>query len=216
VNGHTTVLVRERWAPDDYGAKEVMAARLIQGGQKIAIISDFEFRKLLQNGQSAKVMDRVAGQPIEWFDTPPETSFKKAANISGPLDYEHSAMGRIEQGFLRKNLFGHAAEVMCVLCRRKLPRSLMVAAHIKPRSECARKERLDAVNIVFAVCLLGCDALYERGLIAVSGARDIRVSECSSKSLAKTVRAYRKMKCVAWSEANAKYFQWHFERRFQG
>jgi len=56
----------------------------------------------------------------------------------------------------------------CSLCGQLLPVELLVAAHIKPRSECSRRERLDFENIVFGVCVLGCDALYEKGLYQCS------------------------------------------------
>lgn len=69
VNGKTTVLVRGDWADEDYGVKERKAAQLIRKGQKIVVVSDSEFRKLLEAGQPAKIMDRVAGQPIEWLRT---------------------------------------------------------------------------------------------------------------------------------------------------
>jgi hypothetical protein len=130
VNGKSVVLVRGRWANDDYGAKERKAVQLIRNGQEIAIVSDFEFLKLLEGGRPAKVMDRVVGQPIEWLNFLSESRFKRAAKVSGPLDYENSALGRIEQGFLRHSLFGSLDEVVCALCGRTLPTSLVVAAHI--------------------------------------------------------------------------------------
>lgn len=71
VNGKTTLLVRGHWADDGFGKKERMAAQLIRNGQEIAIVSDSEFRKLLEESLPAKVMDRVAGEPIEWL-TPPQ------------------------------------------------------------------------------------------------------------------------------------------------
>lgn len=69
VNGKTTVLVRGDWADEDYGVKERKAAQLIRKGQKIVVVFGSEFRKLLEAGQPAKIMDRVAGQPIEWLRT---------------------------------------------------------------------------------------------------------------------------------------------------
>jgi hypothetical protein len=62
--------------------------------------------------------------------------------ISGPLDRECSAQGRVEQSFLRKGLFRGAETSSCSLCGQLLPIELLVAAHIKPRSECSRQERL--------------------------------------------------------------------------
>jgi hypothetical protein len=92
-----------------------------------------------------------------------------------------------------------------------------VAAHIKPRSECLRKERLDVKNIVFGLCLLGCDALYERGLLVIGSEGEIRTSDASnSTALLKVLRALRRRKCTAWKLESAPYFAWHAERRFQG
>ena len=170
VTGVTTVLVRGSspvWAHGDHGLKEMRAAQLIRAGHPVAVVDDTEFRKLLKFGRPAKISDRVSGQPTEWLNTSSKQQFEEAAAIAGPLDREHNAKGRVEQGFLRRMLFGDMEEAECSICRRKWPLSLLVAAHIKPRRDCTRRERLDAKNIVISVCLLGCDALYERGLIAV-------------------------------------------------
>lgn len=216
VNSNTTVLVRGKWEPNNYGSKEEHAAQLIRTGQEIAVVSDSEFRKLLEAGRPAKVLDTVAGQPLDWLIAPTKTQFETAARISGPLDYEHSVLGRLEQGFLRNRLFGGTEEALCALCGRKLPISLMVAAHIKPRSECSSRERRDADNIVFGVCLLGCDALYERGLISVSRAGTVQTASVRpSASLRSMLVLYRGKTCPAWTHSNAEYFKWHFERRFQ-
>ena len=50
---------------------------------------------------------------------------------------------------------------------RCLPRGLLVAAHVKPRSECSEEERRDIPHVAMAACLLGCDALYETGYLTV-------------------------------------------------
>jgi hypothetical protein len=143
--------------------------------------------------------------------------FQEAAAISGPLDREHSAIGRIEQSFLRHQLFGEVEEASCSLCGRRLPISLLVAAHIKPRSECSCRERLDAENVVFSLCLLGCDALYERGLVGVRRGGEICLSEAHDSSILKSfLHAYSRRKCSAWKETTAEYFDWHLMRRFQG
>jgi hypothetical protein len=91
----------------------------------------------------------------------------------------------------------------------------MIAAHIKPRSECSRAERLDAENIVFGVCLLGCDALYERGLISVKNGRIVTASH-GSKALRQLLQPYQRRKCPGWTLSKTPYFDWHYERRFAG
>jgi hypothetical protein len=217
VTGNTTVLVRGRWPNDEFGAKERKAAELMRGGHPISIVADFDFRRLLEKGRPAKVMDRVAGEPIEWLNAPSRKNFEKAANISGMLDFVHTALGRVEQGFLRHKLFEKSDEAVCALCGRRLPLSLMVAAHIKPRSECSRMERLDAENIVFGVCLLGCDVLYERGFISIGPKGKIHTASVhGSKALARLFAMYRGRICPAWKGTSAKYFEWHLVRRFQG
>ena len=47
-----------------------------------------------------------------------------------------------------------------------LPAELLVAAHIKPRNLCTEIERLDA-HVATLMCVLGCDALFERGYLRV-------------------------------------------------
>ncbi len=221
VNRDTSVLVRGAsgvWKFGDHGLKEDNAARRIRAGQHIAIVQSSEFEKLLERGGPAKLLDRVAGQPIEWLVAPPQRTFKRAAAIKGPLDREHSAKGRVEQSYLRGRLFGNVEEATCCLCGRRFPLSLMIAGHIKPRGDCSRRERLDAENIVFCVCLLGCDALYERGLVSVGAKGKIYVSSPASttRSLATFLRQLKRRRCASWRESNAAYFDWHLTHQFMG
>jgi BRCT domain type II-containing protein len=144
----TTLLVKgelERWKYGDHGLKESQAARLIREGASISLLHESEFRQLLEEGTPAHVADRVAGEPVEWLSPKTERQFKQAAKISGSLDREQSALGRVEQGFLRQMLFGNAGQADCSLCGRRLPVELLVAAHVKLRSECTRRERLEAI-----------------------------------------------------------------------
>ena len=216
----TTVLVRGKssvWSHGEHGDKEQRAADLIRTGHSIAVVSDTEFRKLLSGQGRARVLDRVAGQPLEWLEAPPKKAFVETASIAGPLDREYTTRGRVEQGYLRGTLFGDSEVAQCALCGRKLPVNLLIAAHIKPRSECSRKERLDAKGIIFAACLMGCDALYEQGLVTVDEQGKIRtVHSAGSAVLGSILAKLKGRKCPAWSETNAAYFAWHVSHRFQG
>lgn len=219
VTKDTTILVRGRsgvWAYGDYGRKEKHAAELLREGHAISVIHDFEFRKLL-NGGRARISDRLAGEPVQWLSHVTKRQFQKVARLEGPLDREHSALGRVEQSFLRRILFGSADESVCSLCGRLLPTGLLVAAHIKPRSECTRAERLDFENIVFGLCVLGCDALYERGFVSVLGEGRICISDADGpRTLKGILRSFQGKTCVTWTESGAHYFDWHATRRFQG
>lgn len=105
----------------------------------------------------------------------------------------------------------------CAICGKLFPIEIMVAGHIKPRSECKLSEKKDYLNIVFPVCLLGCDALYERGLISINKRGVVETSSAinNSKSLKRIVNILHGRKCLSWNEKNNKYFSWHYERIFQ-
>ena len=220
VTGATTILVRgdsSTWTFGEYGAKELKAARLIRKGISISLVHDSEFQQLVESGRPARVTDRIAGDPVRWLEPATKRQFNRAAWQEGPLDREHSVLGRMEQSYLRHTLFGEAEQAHCLLCGRLLPVGLLIAAHIKPRSECSRRERLDVENIVFSLCLLGCDALYERGLVSVADGGRILVSTAQSSSAIKSILSgFGRRRCDAWNEARAEYFRWHQVRRFQG
>lgn len=220
VTAATTVLVRgdsSVWAFGDYGTKELKAAQLIRKGASISLILDSEFCNLAEKGRPARAADRIAGDPVEWLATPTKRQFLRIASMEGSLDREHTALGRVEQSYLRHMLFKDVDRANCSLCGRLLPVGLLIAAHIKPRSECSRRERLDVANIVSSMCLLGCDALYERGLVSVDERGRILRSEAqTSPAVAAVLRAFRGRTCGAWNEARAVYFDWHRMRRFLG
>lgn len=220
VTGTTTVLVRgdsSVWAFGDYGSKERHAARLVSRGVPISLVYDSEFRKLLETGRPAQVADRIAGDPVQWLTPTTRRQFTRAASKKGPLDREHTTLGRVEQSYLRRMLFRGAEHACCSLCGNRLPVGLLIAAHVKPRSECSRSERLDVPNIVFSLCLLGCDALYERGLVAVDQGGRILNSEAPPAALLKAVfKRFKGRTCPAWNAATADYFRWHKISRYQG
>jgi hypothetical protein len=83
--------------------------------------------------------------------------------------------------------------------------------------ECTEKQRRDAENVVFPLCMLGCDALYEQGFVSVN---------CEGKVVATArpslpVKLKRRLeqidgrRCDAWTKTNKDYFAWHYERRFR-
>ena len=171
----------------------------------------------MDNGKPARAADRIGGDPVRWLASATKRQFERAALKEGPLDREHSILGRVEQSYLRHILFRDVEQARCSLCGRRLPVGLLIAAHVKPRSECSRRERLDVENIVFSLCLLGCDALYERGLVAVGKGGLILISTAqSSRTLNAVLSRFEGRKCAAWNAAKARYFSWHLARRYQG
>lgn len=216
----TDVLVRgtsSRWAHETYGRKEEAAARLIQNGKPLVVVHDYEFRRLIEDKKPARLATTVAGQPIEWLSPSPDaTDFLRIARMSGALDREYTSKGRLEQSFLRRHLFKEKKFCDCALCGCKFPIPLLIAAHIKPRSECTSRERRDVPNIVFPLCLFGCDSLYERGFVSVEDQGQVVVTERGNmtKTVREHLRRLRRRKCSCWSDENAEYFRWHYERQF--
>lgn len=170
---------------------------------------------VLDEAQSANVLDafnlgsRTYDDPISedaYADLVKEMAFDPDEAIDEPT----RARRRKEQGKLRAYLFGQSKQGSCGLCGRLLPVELLVAAHIKKRSQCSVEERLDYQHIVLAMCRLGCDDLYERGFIGVSEGRvQISTQLPRPAGLLDLVALLDGRQVAAWSPQTAPYFTWH-------
>lgn len=85
------------------------------------------------------------------------------------LDFDSTTKARKEQAFLRAHIPGGRPQAKCVLCENEYPLEFLVAAHIKKRSECSKSEKLDFDNIAALMCKAGCDDMFEKGYVFVSG-----------------------------------------------
>ncbi|MCU0649385.1 MAG: hypothetical protein MUF00_15415 [Gemmatimonadaceae bacterium] len=183
------------------------------------MISQAGFEALLC-GKRAKTLEYVAGVPCDWYLAVEEKRYLVAARIAGPLDKLVDAMGRVEQAYLRRLHVRADAKGCgsCALCGVKVPTELLVAAHIKQRSSCTSRQRRDAEHVAFAVCVFGCDALYERGWITVDEGGAVRVSSMlrSTAALRKAADKYKKRLCSAHNVHSEPYFEWHRLHRFIG
>lgn len=220
VNKTTNLLVKgdsQLWSHKTYGEKEVKVAELIKQGQQILVIQDYDCKNLIENGKRAKIITTIAGQPLEWLLPPPSRrKFDRISDIAGSLDRDHTTKGRLEQRYLRENLFSNTTVSTCALCGRKYPNEIMIAAHIKPRSECTNKERKDINNVVFPICNIGCDVLYERGYIGINEKGKILTTKSLSttREVKRILARLKNRGCSHWQEGNSKYFSWHYLRRF--
>jgi hypothetical protein len=79
------------------------------------------------------------------------------------------AKARREQAQLRDYLLQGRSEAACELCGRVLPKDLLVAAHIVPRSGLDDEARKQFDRIAMIACRLGCDSLFELGYLTVDG-----------------------------------------------
>lgn len=130
------------------------------------------------------------------------------------LDKEITALARREQSFLRDYLFQGRQSDFCAICGEEFPVSLLVAAHIKPRANCTNEERRDYVNNIVAMCLLGCDALFERGIIFVEkGTIRIRGSQGTFSKLEKRLKELNGKMVRAQRPGHQKYFTWKAQHK---
>lgn len=128
---------------------------------------------------------------------------------------------RRERTLLRDSLgIGQAAGdavAQCELCGRDLPRRLLVAAHVKPRSECTEEERRDIEHVAMRACLLGCDALYEAGFLTVDATGRIVIArgEAGDTPLGTVLRGLAGHRAPAWTPQREPYFEWHRANKFR-
>jgi hypothetical protein len=135
----------------------------------------------------------------------------------GDTDRTRTGTERREQTRLRKALLGPGLTGTCALCGQTYPTGLLRAAHIKMREECTAEERRDLGHIAMIACTLGCDALYEAGLIAVDAAGQVLASTRmrDTSALAAHARRLAGSPCAAHTRSR-RYFAWHRKHRFQG
>lgn len=140
--------------------------------------------------------------------TPPE--------FSGPTDTRTVRAARREQRWLKSALgigTGNPHRLHpCGLCGRHVPERLLVAAHIKRRSECDESERKAFLDIAMPACLLGCDSLFEHGYIAVDQHGRILFANSDTIPPSLTFDLLGGKSAPAWNAKREPYFQWHRER----
>lgn len=117
---------------------------------------------------------------------------------------------RLEQGTLRRYLLGGRVVAPCAVCGRLLPSGMLVAAHIKPRYLCTDAERLDLAASAMLACTLGCDALFELGLVVVDEHGFVRAgAEAPTAAVADAVAAVEGLPCTAHGPSTAARFTTH-------
>jgi hypothetical protein len=132
-----------------------------------------------------------------------------ATEFEGDLDIQTSRAARAEQAALRRRLLKRNNS--CAICARILPDELLVAAHIKKRSECNDDEKRDLDNVAMLACKLGCDAFFEYGYIVVDETGVVIITaegnlDGPQRSLLEDLAERR---CSAHSPKSERYFQWH-------
>lgn len=130
--------------------------------------------------------------------------------LGGPSDRWALGAVRREQQYVRNQQLQLRGS-SCSLCGQSFPDELLVAAHIKPRSECSEEERIDTRNVCMLACLFGCDALFERGYLVVGAEGTIEAGKPGPGQVCERVRERLGRICLAHDERSRDYFVWHRE-----
>lgn len=152
---------------DAYISKQIFHSPLIfvdrsQGRKnyRFTLVTD-----LLDHVENAD--DSVASTGKDTSEADRYDAFKKMLQNLDALDVPASTKARSEQRVLRAWLFGERTHASCAICGREFATASLVTAHKKKRSKCTSTEKRDP-HIVFPLCNLGCDYLYEHGYITVA------------------------------------------------
>jgi predicted restriction endonuclease len=145
------------------------------------------------------------------------STYSTAPARDGATDADTSGTRRLEHDKLSKWVMAQARG-QCALCHRPFPDNFLITAHIKKRKWCSDTERNDMASIAMAACKLGCDVLYEAGLIGVDAAGQVIASDLlhHSAPLMDYFNANLKGKiCKNWKSGSRDYFDWHLNSTFR-
>ncbi|MDC0303608.1 hypothetical protein OAL15_01215 [Flavobacteriales bacterium] len=168
---------------------------------------------VLEVGKSANILATFNLESEVFLQEVTEQEYVTAINRIEELKETETTIlstRRLEQGYLKKILFGNKTIGVCACCKKEFPTSYLVTAHIKKRSACTLSEKKDP-SIVMPMCKLGCDELYERGYISVSNAHFVDMEKKpNSPSLQNHIEMVKGEKCEYHNDKTKAYFDWHF------
>lgn len=140
--------------------------------------------------------------------------FGRPDEFWGGSETDEVALGevRLEQSDLRRHLLQGRATAPCSICSEERPSRLLIAGHIKPRSECTEQERKDFRSVAMLVCSLGCDALFGWGYIVVDPSGRVRRGiQAETKDVEAAVDLLIGKSCIVHNEQTAPNFAAHAE-----
>jgi hypothetical protein len=181
------------------GAGPVTAGGTLRNGYVFAIKADSALELLRRGGVEviSKALDEhellSVSSDLYW-----STSTDKLATVAV----------RVEQQFLRNQQLRRWGN-RCGLCGRRLPKELLVAAHIKPRGACSEDQRMDWLNVSMLACLFGCDALFELGYIVIDEQGIIERGRRGNGEVEDRIADIVGRSCPAHGNESRQYFDWH-------
>lgn len=132
-------------------------------------------------------------------------------SLSSDVDLDSNSTSKVrkEQQFLRAHLGNGQLIAECTLCQNEFPIEMLVAAHIKKRSECTNIEKLDFDNIATLICKVGCDDLFEKGYIFVKEGEIQQNSKRRTTIYLDGIISKIIGKKVSNWAGSSSYYQWH-------
>ncbi|QJR35218.1 HNH endonuclease [Gemmatimonas groenlandica] len=129
------------------------------------------------------------------------------------LDKPSLVQRRAEQQSLRRFLLEGNSTALCALCGESFSQDLLIAAHIKRRSDCSHQERLDFDHNTMLLCLFGCDALFERQYVIVNAEGTVHLGRRAETDAVQRRQAELTARQVrGWKQPAQPYFAAHAER----
>ncbi len=138
-------------------------------------------------------------------------AIEQARAFVGQTDATVERRVRREQRLLRRALGLNKGSHACALCGRTYPDRLLVAAHIKKRSECTEAEKVDIPAVAIIACALGCDALFEHGYVVVNQQGKVEATSKSDSDphLQEMVSRLDGKRVTGYHPDSEPYFAWH-------
>jgi hypothetical protein len=165
---------------------------------------------ILDDGKSEAFLDAYPSglARVEWPATPKEVD-EAVRELGGELERRVETWQRAEQSALREHLLHGAPIGVCALCGRTMDSRLLVAAHIKKRSQCTDSEKRDLANVGMLNCKFGCDELYERGFISISNDWTVVVKRSITDETVLKYISSTVLKAIEPRPSSKKFFDWH-------
>jgi hypothetical protein len=141
-----------------------------------------------------------------------ERAIDLAKRYAGRTDITTVGSGRREQKTLRWALGLGTGINQCSICSRLFPDRLLIAAHIKKRSQCSDSERIDIPAVAFIACSFGCDVLFEHGYIGVDENQiviPVRSMISDNSQLSEIIEGLLGKQVKGITENSDRYFSWH-------
>ena len=155
--------------------------------------------------------DEGPSTPTQMTAEEQQRAIQQAQAFAGNTDATVERTVRREQRLLRKALGLSRGSHACSLCGRTYPDRLLVAAHIKKRSDCTEEEKVDIPAVAMIACALGCDALFEHGYVTVTDDGMIQATKKSDgeEHLRELVQGLHSRSVTNFNQDSIPYFTWH-------